>query len=90
MADNTIVGAIDRTKVTINDKEGVDHDTALLAMRIGDEYSQISNHQDLKFFLDVELGKNGGLIGEAGKMPCLHLCCFYSPFRTRKEGANRW
>lgn len=80
MADNTIVGAIDRTKVTINDKEGVDHDTALLAMRIGDEYTQISNHQDLKFFL----------IGEAGKMPCLHLCCFYSPFRTRKEGANRW
>jgi hypothetical protein len=32
MADNTvIVSAIDRTKVTINEKGGVDRDTALLA-----------------------------------------------------------
>ena len=67
MADNTvIVSAIDRTKVKINEKEGVDRDTALLAMSIGDEYTQNSNNQDLKFFLDVELSKNGGVFGIAG------------------------
>jgi len=67
MADNTvIVSAIDRTKVKINEKEGVDRDTALLAMSIGDEYTQNSNNQDLKFFLDVELSKNGGVFGVAG------------------------
>ena len=60
MADNTvIVSAIDRTKVTINEKGGVDRDIALLAMSIGDEYQHSTNNQDLKFFLDVELSKHG-------------------------------
>ena len=67
MADNTvIVSAIDRTKVTINEKGGVDRDVALLAMSIGDEYQHSTNNQDLKFFLDVELSKHGGIPGVAG------------------------
>ncbi len=67
MADNTvIVSAIDRTKVKINEKEGVDRETALLAMSIGDCYTHSTNNQDLKFFLDVELSKNGGIPGVAG------------------------
>lgn len=67
MADNTvIVSAIDRTKVKINEKEGVDRDTALLAMSIGDQYVHRNDNNDLKFFLDVELSKNGGIPGVAG------------------------
>jgi len=62
MADNTVtVSAIDRSKVKINGKEGVDRALALLAMSIGDEYKQSTNNNDLAFFRTVEFSKNGGI-----------------------------
>jgi ABC-type lipoprotein export system ATPase subunit len=67
MADNTVtVSAIDRSKVKINDKEGVDRELTLLAMSIGDGYTQGHNNSDLKFFCDVEFSKNGGVPFIAG------------------------
>ena len=62
MADNTVtVSAIDRSKVKINGKEGVDRALALLAMSIGDDYKQSTNNNDLAFFRTVEFSKNGGI-----------------------------
>eukprot|EP00579_Thalassiosira_antarctica_P023218 CAMPEP_0201987892 /NCGR_PEP_ID=MMETSP0904-20121228/92033_1 /ASSEMBLY_ACC=CAM_ASM_000553 /TAXON_ID=420261 /ORGANISM="Thalassiosira antarctica, Strain CCMP982" /LENGTH=502 /DNA_ID=CAMNT_0048542017 /DNA_START=17 /DNA_END=1525 /DNA_ORIENTATION=+ len=62
MADNTVtVSAIDRSRVKINGKEGVDRELALLAMSIGDEYKHTTNNSDLQFFISVELSKNGGI-----------------------------
>lgn len=67
MADNTVtVSAIDRSKVKINEMEGVDRDLALLAMVIGDDYHQNRSNGDLKFFADVEFSKNGGIPFIAG------------------------
>jgi ABC-type lipoprotein export system ATPase subunit len=62
MADNTVtVSTIDRSKVKINRKEGVDRELALLAMSIGDDYKHIANNSDLQFFISVEFSKNGGI-----------------------------
>lgn len=67
MADNTVtVSAIDRSKVRINDMEGVDRELALLAMVIGDDYKQQRSDGDLQFFVDVEFSKNGGIPFIAG------------------------
>jgi ABC-type lipoprotein export system ATPase subunit len=67
MADNTVtVSAIDRSKVKINEMEGVDRELALLAMVIGDDYRQNRSEGDLKFFCDVEFSKNGGIPFVAG------------------------
>jgi len=64
MADNTItVSAIDRTKVKINDLEGVDRQRAIFALSLGDEYAYESSGDDLKFFFDVEVFSNGALFG---------------------------
>jgi len=63
MADNSItVSAIDRSKVKINEREGVDRELALLAMSIGDEYKHTTNNEDLAFFRRVEFSKNGGIL----------------------------
>jgi len=63
LADNTItVSAIDRSTVSVNRKQGIDRELALLAMSIGDEYSRSDRRsQDIKFFVNVELSKYGGL-----------------------------
>ena len=62
MADNTVtVSAIDRSKVRVNGREGVDRDLALLAMSIGDEYKHTTNNKDLEFFRSVEFSKMGGI-----------------------------
>jgi hypothetical protein len=63
MADNTVtVSAIDRSRVMINGKEGVDRDLALLAMSIGDDYKQQGlGNRDLAFFRAVEFSKMGGI-----------------------------
>ena len=64
MADNTVtVSAIDRTTVHVNDQERVSRDMVLLAMSVGDEYQYNTNSDDLKFFFDVELSKDGGILG---------------------------
>ena len=63
MADNTVtVSAIDRGKVKINGKVGVDRQLALLAMSVGDEYKHTANNSDVQFFISVEFSKNGGKI----------------------------
>lgn len=67
MADNTVtVSAIDRSRVKINDRTGVDRDLALLAMSIGDDYRHGTNGSDLEFFRAVEFSKNGGIPNVAG------------------------
>jgi hypothetical protein len=67
MADNTIVvSAIDRTKVRVNGLNNVDREKCILALSVGDDYAfKGSSLDDIKFFLDVEVLKNGGLIGVA-------------------------
>jgi len=67
MADNTVtVSAIDRSTVNVNGRDGVDRELALLAMSIGDEYTNASNNKDIQFFRKVELSRNGGLFHVCG------------------------
>jgi hypothetical protein len=51
----------------INDAQKVVRRLAILAMSIGDDYSYSfkSPKSDLKFFWEVEVAKNGGLLGIA-------------------------
>lgn len=63
MADNTItVSAIDRTKVQINGNNYVDREKAILALSVGNDYKYQASYADLKFFFDVEVASNQGLI----------------------------
>lgn len=67
MADNTVtVSAIDRTKVVVNGKKGVDRELALIAMSIGDDYKHSTNNSDVQFFTSVEFSKNGGILNVFG------------------------
>lgn len=64
LADNTItVSAVDRTKVKVGDKEGIDRQRAIFALSLGDEFQYTSTSEDLKFFLDAEIFSNPALIG---------------------------
>ena len=70
MADNTVtVSAIDRDKVKINGKAGVDRQLALLAMSVGDGWSGGGSEADLRFFAKVEFSKNGG----ATRVSCVRV-----------------
>jgi hypothetical protein len=63
MADNAvIVSAIDRSKVQINEKEGIDQDLAIMAMSIGDDYKYNTTNKDLKFFINVKFSKKSGIL----------------------------
>jgi len=67
MSDNTItVSAIDRTTVSINTRGNVDRKQAILAMSIGDNYSAPKNSNDLRFFYNVEVYMNAGVIEVLG------------------------
>jgi len=64
MADNTItVSAIDRTKVQVNDEEGVDRNLVLMALSVGYEYAYEDSDADLKFFMDIEITTNKAIRG---------------------------
>ena len=65
MADNTItVSAIDRSKVQVNGLNNVSRDKAILALSVGEDFAyKGSMIDDLRFFLDVEVFRNGGLKG---------------------------
>jgi hypothetical protein len=65
MADNTItVSAIDRSKVQVNGLNNVNRDKAILALSVGDDFAyKGSMMDDLRFFLNVEVFRNGGLVG---------------------------
>lgn len=67
MADNTIVvSAIDRSKVQVNGLNSVDREKCILALSVGEDFSyKGTSKNDLKFFYDVEIANNGGLIGIA-------------------------
>jgi hypothetical protein len=67
MADNTIVvSAVDRSKVQVNGLNSVDRGKAILALSVGDDFAyKGASMDDWKFFFDVEVLKNGGLIGVA-------------------------
>jgi len=66
MADNTLrVSAIDRTRVQINNWEGVDRSKAILALSSGDAYEHDASMQDVWFFLSSEIFKNSPLFGIA-------------------------
>lgn len=67
MADNTIVvSAIDRSNVQVNGLTKVDREKAILALSVGDEFVYKENTwADLRFFYDVEVASNGGLLGVA-------------------------
>ena len=59
MADNTItVSAIDRTKVKVNDEEGVDRNLVLIALSVGYEYEYQDADADRKLFIEVEITSN--------------------------------
>lgn len=64
MADNTItVSAVDRSTVRINRLGSIDREKAIQALSIGNNFVYKSSWDDLKFFLDVEVVNNAGLIG---------------------------
>ena len=66
MADNTItVSAIGRSTVRINERELVNREKAILALSVGEDYVYEASSTDLKFFFDVEVANNAGLIGVA-------------------------
>lgn len=66
LADNTItVSAIDRSIVQINGNHSVVRDKAILALSVGHSYEHETSSADTKFFLDVEVMSNAGLIGVA-------------------------
>lgn len=66
MADNTItVSAIDRTMVQINGKAQANREKMILALSIGEQYNYDATWDDLRFFYDVEVAKNGSLMGVA-------------------------
>lgn len=63
LADNTItVSAIDRSNVQINGKDKVDREKAIIALSVGDNYVYKATWADFKFFIDVEVISNGGLM----------------------------
>jgi hypothetical protein len=63
LADNIIVSAIDRSNVQVNRMNNVDRDKCILALSVGDDYAyKGSEIDDMKFFLDVEVLTNQGLI----------------------------
>lgn len=67
IADNTIrVSAIDRTKVQVNDRGGVDREMAIQALSVGNNYEYQASNADLKFFFDVEVWKSTALLGIFG------------------------
>lgn len=64
MADNTItVSAIDRSTVKVNDRERVSREKAIMALSVGDDYVYKATDADFKFFMDVEVYNNGGIMG---------------------------
>lgn len=88
MADNTVtVSAIDRSRVKVNGREGVDRELALLAMSIGDEYRHGTNNSDLEFFAKVELSKMGG-IPNVGVFAVFAFGLFLLMFWDSKQGSE--
>jgi hypothetical protein len=67
MADNTIVvSAIDRSTVQVNGLNSVDREKCILALSVGENFAYKGSYtHDLKFFYNVEIAFNGGLIGIA-------------------------
>ena len=67
LADNTIVvSAVDRSKVQVNGGNYVDRDKVILALSVGDDYVyQGTSSVDYKFFFNVEVWNNNGLLGVA-------------------------
>jgi hypothetical protein len=64
LADNTIiVSAIDRTKVQVNNCPNVCREKTILALSVGGEYKyDYTSLHDYKFFIDVEVRNNRGLV----------------------------
>ena len=88
MADNTIsVSAIDRNKVKINGREGVDRCMTLMAMSIGDEYKYKTKDKDLEFFINVEFSKHSGII-EVSAYVILAFGLFVLTFWNSKPGSE--
>ena len=88
MADNTIsVSTIDRSKVKINGREGVDRYMTLLAMSIGDEYKYKTNDKDLEFFVNVEFSKHSGIFHVSAYV-ILAFGLFVLSFWSSKPGSE--
>ncbi|GAX17631.1 hypothetical protein FisN_18Lh287 [Fistulifera solaris] len=64
MADNTItVSAIDRSMVKINHLGNIGRSKAIEALSVGKNYVYKGSWADLRFFLEVEVFYNAGLMG---------------------------
>jgi len=88
MADNTItVSAIDRKIVKVNDNKSVDREKVIHALSVGDEYVYNATNDDLKFFVDVEIVKNGGIMGVVGFTAFAFLLFLISFWDSSDESA---
>ena len=88
MADNTItVSAIDRSKVQINGKEGIDRKMTLLAVSIGDGYNYNTSNKDLEFFRNVEFSKKSGIL-EVAAYVTFAFGMFLLTFWNSKPGSE--
>jgi hypothetical protein len=95
MVDNAVtVSAIDRSKVQLNGKEGIDRDLAIMAMSIGDDYRYNTNNKDLKFFINVGFSKNSGILKIAVYVTLAFgmavLVCSPSHFGTQSLVQKHW
>lgn len=88
MADNTLrVSAIDRTKVQINGNNQVDREKAILALSVGNDYTYEPSSADLKFFFDVEVASNKGLISVVA-FTVFAFGLFLATFWNSSEGSG--
>lgn len=83
ISDNVItVSAIDRTKVSVNDRKSVDRDMVLNAMSLGSEYMRGLSNSDLSFFWQVEVASNKALLlilVTSTIYYALFIACFWDP-----------
>jgi hypothetical protein len=88
MADNTLkVSAIDRHNVCINDNMQVNRVKAIAALSLGNTMSYLKNtlHDDLKFFLDVEVYNNKALISLGAFMIVCFLLFMMSFWKSKES-----
>jgi hypothetical protein len=63
LADNTIVvSALDRTKVTVNNRVTAHREDAMQVLSVGKDYTEKASYAEYRFFWNVEVARNRSLL----------------------------
>jgi ABC-type proline/glycine betaine transport system ATPase subunit len=63
LADNTIVvSALDRTKVTVNNRVTANREDAMQVLSVGKDYTEKASYAEYRFFWNVEVARNRSLL----------------------------